>query len=211
MRTSSHQVETCSKTLGESSVTLPVSWISRVILCWACGVRPTFKGLVKQRNRVARLVDDTLHLEADTMFRLDNEFDLLVDGNEVRILHPKGFESIGQLREVIRAAVPTNVSAIQHHLPFLDLVAIDALAQGNLRIARLLASVLQVGIAGITFSSLQQYCSDTDVDISVENHRIVVNEESAVDFLNALSRRRLSATLVPGQKEVYVTTDRQRV
>ena len=170
-----------------------------------------FKGLVKQRNRVARLVDDTLHLEADTMFRLDNDFDLLVASDEVRILHPKGFESIGQLREVIRAAVPTNVAAIQNHLPFVDLGSVEELAGRNLRIARVLASVLQVGIEGITFSSLQQYCAETNVDVRVAGDRIVVEEGSVVDFLNALSRRRLSATLVPGQREVYIASDRHRV
>ena len=163
----------------------------------------TFKNLVKQRNRIARLVDDTLHLEADSMFRVDNEFDLLIDSDEIRILHPLGFESIGQLGDEIRAAVPDNVTALRQNLDFVDLGAIEEVAAGNLRVARLLASAVSVGTTGITFDSLRRYCEETSVQVQVANGRIIIGEDKVVDFLNALTRRRLSATLVPGEREVY--------
>ena len=171
----------------------------------------TFKGLAKQRNRVARLIDDTLHLEPDNMFRLDSEFDVLVASDEVRIFHPKGFESLAQLREVIREAVPRNVEAARQHLNFVDFGVIEEAATRDLRIARVLASVLATGISGVTLDSLRQYCEETNVDINVANDRIIIEEDQVVDFLDALSRRLLTATLVPGEREVYRAPVRHRV
>ena len=171
----------------------------------------TFKGLVKQRGHLGRLVDDTLHLEPDNMFRLDSEFDLLVASDEVRILHPKGFESLARLREIIREAVPRNVEAVRQYLNFVDFGAIEEAATRDLRIARVLASVLTTGISGVTLDSLRQYCQETNVDITVVNDRIIVAEDQVVDFLDALSRRLLTATLVPGEREVYRAPVRHRV
>ena len=70
-----------------------------------------FKGVLRHRHRLVRIVNDTLRMAQDDIFRLDTEFDLLIASDEVRILRPAGFETIGRLQEVIRAAVPQNTLA----------------------------------------------------------------------------------------------------
>jgi type I restriction enzyme R subunit len=44
-----------------------------------------FKGVLKSRNRLIRMLDDTLTIIEDSVFKLDNDFDLLVDGTLHRI------------------------------------------------------------------------------------------------------------------------------
>lgn len=41
-----------------------------------------FKGVLKSRNRLVRMLDDTLKIIEDTVFKLDNDFDLLVDSGQ---------------------------------------------------------------------------------------------------------------------------------
>ena len=71
-----------------------------------------FKGVVKSKGRLIRILDDTLQLIEDTVFKLDVDFDLLVDSANVHILHPKGFEFIGKLQQAVLNAVSQNITAI---------------------------------------------------------------------------------------------------
>ena len=58
-----------------------------------------FKGVLK--SRLLRFVTDALKLIEDRVFKLDNDFDLLVDSQNVHILRPSGFEFAGQLQDAI--------------------------------------------------------------------------------------------------------------
>ncbi len=73
-----------------------------------------FKGVI--RSRLIRFATDALKYIPDPVFKLDHDFDLLVDSSTVHILRPSGFEAAGKLQEVILAAVPQNVSTIQNDL-----------------------------------------------------------------------------------------------
>ncbi len=61
-----------------------------------------FKGIVK--SRLIRLVTDSLKFVEDRVFKLDNDFDLLIDSKNLHILRPSGFEFVGHLQEAIMAA-----------------------------------------------------------------------------------------------------------
>jgi len=67
-----------------------------------------FKGLLK--SRVIRLTTDALKLVAGKVFKLDNDFDLLIDGVNVHILRPSGFEFVGKLQDAVLAAAPDNIT-----------------------------------------------------------------------------------------------------
>ncbi|MFO0754574.1 MAG: hypothetical protein U0411_14770 [Thermodesulfovibrionales bacterium] len=72
------------------------------------------------------MLDDTLEIIEDTVFRLDNDFDLLVDSANIHILRPSGFEFAGKLQQAILDAVPENIKAIRKDLTFVDFDDIEA-------------------------------------------------------------------------------------
>jgi len=85
-----------------------------------------FKGVIK--SRLIRFADDTLQLIPDRVFKLDRDFDLLVDETTVHILHPAAFEFVSKLQQAVLASAPKNAAAIQKNLPYLDLKPIQAYA-----------------------------------------------------------------------------------
>jgi hypothetical protein len=94
-----------------------------------------FKGIVKKR--LVQFVTDALKLVEDDTFKLDEEFDFLVDRNRIHILRPSGFESIAELQGAVREAVPANVEIIQNDIPFVDFSNIAEYAAGHTRAASL--------------------------------------------------------------------------
>ena len=70
-----------------------------------------FKGVLKKR--LIRFVSDSLKLIGDHVFKLDSDFDLLVDSTNVHIWRPSGFEFAGKLQQAILEAVPENIESIR--------------------------------------------------------------------------------------------------
>src|SRR5205085_3640504 len=95
-----------------------------------------FKGVLKKR--LIRLVTNTLRLVEDDVFRLDDDFDLLIDSDNVHVLRPHSFEIVGELQPAIMNAVPKNVRILERHLPYVDFSGIEAYAGGHPRAARYL-------------------------------------------------------------------------
>src|SRR5258708_11491565 len=78
----------------------------------------TFKGVLE--SRLLSFVNDALKLVEDKVFKLDQDFDLLIDSAGVHILRPTGFEFVGDLRGAIMKSAPTNIKAIHADLTFVD-------------------------------------------------------------------------------------------
>ncbi len=170
-----------------------------------------FKGILRHRARLIRLVNDTLRMTQDDIFKLDTEFDVLIASDEVRILRPVGFETIGQLQQVIRDAVPQNTQALQNSLGFVDFDSIEEFAKGSVGAARLLASIRTKNVDGITVDSLRRECIDNGVEVDFDGVRLTVAGEAVLGFLMTLDRRRFSTELIPGEREVYDASNRRRV
>lgn len=100
-----------------------------------------FKGVLKSKGRLVRMLDDSLRIIEDTVFKLDNDFDLLVDSANVHILRPSGFEFAGKLEQAILDAVPENITAIRRDLTFVEFAGIEEYASKHPRAARYLASI----------------------------------------------------------------------
>src|SRR5579871_2244076 len=86
----------------------------------------SFKGILQ--SKLMSFLDDSLKIVEDNVFKLDEDFDFLIDAAGVHILRPAGFETIGQLRDEIMKAAPTNVKAIQGDITFVDFVPIETYA-----------------------------------------------------------------------------------
>jgi hypothetical protein len=138
-----------------------------------------FKGVLKSRNRLIRMLDDTLTIIEDSVFKLDNDFDLLVDGTNVHILRPSGFEFAGKLQQAILAAVPENIKAIQKDLAFVEFDGIEAYAGKHPRAARYLASVRSQGeTKNIDKSLLKKLCKETGVEVTESKGKISITSGS---------------------------------
>lgn len=171
-----------------------------------------FKGVLKSRHRLMRIVTDALQLIEERVFRLDNDFDLLVDAKNVHILRPSGFEFACQLQEAILKAVPVNVAAIQKDLSFVDFAAVQNFASAHPRAARYLASIRGQGEAqNIDKSALKRLCMKTGVKVKESKGKLLVDRDSIMDFLEVLDRRRYGLDLVKGSPELFRAASRRKL
>ena len=170
-----------------------------------------FKGLLKKKNRLIRVVDDTLQIVEEEVFRLDNDFDLLIDSENLHILRPSAFEVMGKLKDAILDAVPTNVDHVQQSMPFINFEDVRSYASQHPRAARYLASIRLQNLTGIDSSALQELCKKTGVELKATNGQLNVTKEHIMDFLEVLDRRRYVDELDPNTLESYRAASRQKI
>ena len=169
-----------------------------------------FKGVLK--NRLVRFVSDALRLIPDRVFKLDNEFDLLVDAKHVHILRPSGFEFAGRLQDAILAAVPGNLKAIQKDMDYVDFGVIQAFASRHPRAARYLASIrTQNETKNVDKRALKSLCKRTGVEIKELNGKVTVEEAHVLGFLEVLDRRRYEIELVRESPERFKAASRRKI
>jgi hypothetical protein len=170
-----------------------------------------FKGIV--RKRLLQFLADTMKLVEDTTFRLDDEFDFLIDRTQIHVLHPSGLETLGELQEAVRAAVPENIAAIRRNIPFVEFESIAEYATGHTRAARLLASIRgQQETRNIAVRLLHNACETHNVRTQLgRDGRLTVVAGHEMEFLNILDRRMYVQQLVEGLPERYQAASRRRV
>lgn len=173
------------------------------------GVRrsSSFKGVLKKR--LMSFVRDELKMVEDDLFRLDADFDVLIDDEQVFILHIVGFEIIGKLQEIIKNAAAENVEALRNELPFVRIGEIDTNSIG-LTVARQLAAVRRHLVPGVTFESLRGVCDDNGVSYTVVDGRLQFESDSLGDLLDVLDRRLYVDSLVPEFPTLYRANSRRR-
>lgn len=171
-----------------------------------------FKGIVKKKGRLIRFLDDAMQIVEDNIFKLDNDFDLLIDDNNIHILHPGGFEFAGKLQQAILDAVPSNVASIAKELNFIEFTGIEKYAANHSRAARYLASIrAQKKMKNIDKSLLKKLCKDTGVSITESKGKVIIAEGDEMAFLQILDRRRYYLKLVPDTPETYVAASRKAI
>lgn len=171
-----------------------------------------FKGIVKNKGRLIRLLDDTLQIVEDTLFKLDSDFDLLIDAKNVHILRPSGFEFAGKLQQAILDAVPGNVAAIQAELTFIEFDCIEQYAAKHPRAARYLASIRgQEEMKNIDKAALKKLCKSTGVDVSESKGKVIIADGHEMAFLQVLDRRRYQLELVKDKPERFVAASRKPI
>jgi hypothetical protein len=168
-----------------------------------------FKGVL--RSKLLRFDDDTLQIMEDNVFKLDTDFDLLLDSACTHIWRPSAFEFLGRLRQQVLDAVPDNVGAIASDLPFVDLSDIEDYANSRPRAARYLASIRSQELQGMDQHALMTLCTSTGVNIQQVNGSITVNSGHEMGFLEVLDRRRYRLELVPHQPERFRAPSRVKI
>jgi hypothetical protein len=164
------------------------------------------------KKRLVRLVTDALQLIEDNVFKLDADFDLLIDNTTIHILRPSGFEFVGRLQSAVLAAVPENVEAIRRDLGYVNYDSIKAYAGKHPRAARYLASIRsQEEFKNIDKAELKRHCKRTGVEIAEENGKIVVANDQIMGFLEVLDRRRYENTLIKDSPELFRALSRKKI
>jgi hypothetical protein len=171
-----------------------------------------FKGIIKNQGRLIRLLDDTLQIVEDTLFKLDCDFDLLIDSENIHVLRPSGFEFAGKLQQAILDAVPGNVAAIKTELAFIEFYGIEKYAAKHPRAARYLASIrAQEEMKDIDKTSLKKLCKNTDVDVFESKGKVIIADGHEMAFLQVLDRRRYQLNLVKDKPEKFVASSRKLI
>jgi hypothetical protein len=170
----------------------------------------TFKGILK--SRLLQFTTDALKIVEDKVFKLDNDFDMLVDATGVSILRPSGFEFVGELKDAILSAAPANIKLIKENLPFVDFTVIETYAKKHPRAARYVASIRsQEQAKNVDKTSLKKLCAETGMKIREENGKLMVEDEFVMDFLLALDRRLYWLELVKGSPESFRAASRSKI
>lgn len=169
-----------------------------------------FKGVL--RSRLITLSSDTMRMIEDKIFKLDQDFDLLIDAHTIHILRPSGFESLGGLTEAILACVPKNITSLKADLPFAVLDGVEKYALQHPRAARYLASICtSQRVSGINITALAALCKDTGVAIQNDGSNISIDGGHELGFLEVLDRRRYEVELIKGQPEKYRAASRSKL
>ena len=167
-----------------------------------------FKGIL--RSPLVRIFGDTLTVVEDDVFKLDADFDLLVDSAGTHIWRPSAFEFLGGLTQAILDAVPINVEAIGAELSFVDFSSVEQYAVEHPRAARYLASIRTQELGQINHDALLTLCNRTHVAVEDQGGVLVLGPHSVMGFLEVLDRRRYELELVLGQPERFRAGSRSR-
>jgi hypothetical protein len=170
----------------------------------------SFKGILK--SPLIRFLDNALRIVEEQTFKLDHDFDVLLDDDSVYILRPAGFEFVGQLDAEIAKAVPGNVQSVKADLPFVDFTAIQTYAIDHPRAARYLASIRSQKLAeNVDKGALKKLCKSTNVIVREVGGKLVIDPKSILDFLGVLDRRLYEVELIKGSPEPFRAARRSRI
>ena len=168
-----------------------------------------FKGILKKK--ILRMDDDALRIVDDDLFKLDIDFDLLIDSENFHIWRPSSFESLGALQEEILNSVQANIQQIGQEVSFIDFDPILAYASTRPRAARYIASIKNQQLQNIDKEKLINYCNKTGVHVFTKNGLICINQSSEMDFLEVLDRRRFEIDLSSGEAELFRAASRKLI
>jgi len=168
-----------------------------------------FKGILGKK--LICITGDYLRMFSDDVFKLDNDFDLIMDSERTHVLRPTAFEALGELQEKILEAVSKNVEEIRSKILFVDFDEIETYAKDRVSAARLLASIKKHELLGIDESRFKAYCGNNKVKLGENNGKIKPDSGHELEFLRALDRRLFVVDYVPNNPERYSASNRTKV
>lgn len=175
--------------------------------------RPSqFKGLLKKQNRLMQLVDDTLQVVTDDVFKLDNDFDFIIHQSVIDILHPTGFTYIANIEEEILRTAADATRQLITRIPFINFNYLaDYVGQSKIA-AKLISSIKsRPDLERTSEEKLLHKCQSLNVMVREENGRIVPDDAFIIHFLQILDRREYDVDLTVDDPEIYLASSRKKV
>jgi hypothetical protein len=169
-----------------------------------------FKGILK--SRLIQVITDALKIVEERTFKLDNDYDVLIDDDSIHILRATGFVVLSEIEEIVMGAMPQNVERLQEHLPFVDFTPISTYASTHPRAAKVLASICSEGEANdVSRERLIATCNELGAEVEIDRDRIRPRVGHEMKFLYVLDRRLFRVQLVEGRIERYQAGSRRPV
>lgn len=167
-----------------------------------------FTGLIKKK--VLAVTSDTLKLTEEKLFKLDHDFDLLIDTATVHIWRPNSFRLIADLNAAIMEGARGHLSGIQKDMPFIDFSSIAEYVSTRARPAQYVAVINSRGRAkDINLPALEELCEQNSIELTKgEDGRLRIGDNHIMPFLEVLDRRRYKITLVQDNPELYRAASR---
>ena len=171
-----------------------------------------FKALLKKK--IFSFVDDTLKAVEDDVFKLDNDFDILIHDTYVEILHPAGFVFISDLEDQILLGVASTVQQLSQSIPFLDFNSIADYVTNNKarRAAKLLASIKSREDLDLTDQhKVIEKCAHLGISLVDAGGKLKTTDDKIIDLLEVLDRRSYEYDLTTSNVvEIYVANSRKK-
>lgn len=172
-----------------------------------------FKGVVKARNRLIKILgDDTLSLVDDDVFKLDLDFDFLICDRKVFILHPRGFEYTADLNNHILGRAAESIDELSSRVACIDFDSLKPHVTKYTTAARALAALRsRDDLERVSPDLIKAGCEKWGIEVVVdENGRIAPASGHEQAFLLLLDHRQYTFSLVDGETNAYTATGRTR-
>lgn len=172
----------------------------------------TFKAVLRARHRLIQVVDDTLRLVDDNIFRLDETFDFITAGNECLILHYTGFEQLAEIQKVVAQKASSFVDEIAGKSGFIHKDRLGEYVRTHPRAAKLVAAIRSRGdLDRLSEKKVKALCKKNGIQTETIDGLISPRPGFEIAFLEVLDRRRYNLSLIDKENEFYVATSRKGV
>lgn len=171
-----------------------------------------FKSLVKSKGLLLAQFDDNLGILDTNVFKLDSDFDFIIESNKVLICNPKAFEFCAQMDEQLLEVAKKNTKDLEKKMKFISFDGLADYVSKHSRAARLIASIrLRKDLNKISEDKLKDHCLKTGVNLSEIDGKITPSKKHELNFLYVLDRRKYSYELIEDKPEIYVANSRKQV
>lgn len=164
------------------------------------------------RNRLVRLVDDTLKMIEDDVLRLDREFDAIITDKFVFMLNVRSVEYLANIVEHVAGAAASKIQQIHDALTFLDMTRIKESIAEHPRMARMAASIAsRSDLTQIQRERVEELADQHGLVLREIDGRLRCRRQDEAKLLEILDARRYYLDLTATQPVPYRATGRQRV
>lgn len=171
-----------------------------------------FKTTLAARNKLARLVNDTLQMIEENVVKIDPLFDALITDQHIFILKPRAIEYIADMVTHVAGAATEKVRHIHDHITFLDLSRIEAKIASHPKMARMAASIAARDDLGeFQQEKIVSLATQHGVVFKEVDGRLQCRVADEAKLLEILDARRYHLDLANDGGDPYRASARQRV
>ena len=169
-----------------------------------------FKAVLKAH--LITVIDDSLHVVTDNVFKLDSDFDLLIVDRTIQIHRVAAFEHLAEIDEQVQAAAVENARQLGASLPALGFDSIADYVAGHKRAARIVAALrTRDDLSSTSVTNFRRECKRSGVEVKTVDGKLCPEDGNELAFLQMLDRRRYAVSLVAGRWEQYEASSRKGV
>ncbi|WP_081377162.1 Kiwa anti-phage protein KwaB-like domain-containing protein [Rhizobium etli] len=181
----------------------------------AVGIRKAtqLKATLTARNRLVRLVNDTVILIEEDTLKLDPQYDVIVTDANIFILNPRNVELVAQITEHVAATATAKVQHIQDTVLFLDMTRIQATIARHPQMARHAASIAaNPNLANFQQARIEEMAVRHGIVFkTLADGRLQCRVQDHARLLEILDARRYHLDLAGNGGDPYRATGRQKV